>query len=78
MSNSSKSENFKRLAEKRVNVILDKVRILSNLSNTGLYDYSESDVKKMFEAIEKAIRVAKSSFQKGERETKTKFSFDDK
>lgn len=76
MSKEAKNQNFRRLAEKRVNGILDKIRVLSNLSNTSLYSYSEDEVKKMFDSIKEATRIAEASFRRGEREQKKKFSFD--
>ena len=74
--NEQKNLNFRRLAEKRVNVIVDKIRVLSNLSNTGLYHYSDLEVKRMFDAVDDALKIAKASFKKGERETKKRFSFE--
>ena len=75
MPSEDKNQRFRRLAEKRTNVILDKMRILSNLSNPGLYKYTDFEVKKMFDAVEDALRVAKARFRKGEREEKDKFTF---
>ena len=75
MSKEAKSQNFIRLAEKRVNAILDKVRVLSNLSNTGLYSYSEAEVRRVFDGIKEATKIAEASFRRGEREQKKKFTF---
>lgn len=76
MPKEQKNANFRRLAEKRVNTILDRIRVLSNLSNTGLYHYSEQEVKKVFDSIEEALRIAKASFRRGEKEAKKKFTFE--
>lgn len=76
MTQEVKNKNFKRLAEKRVNIILDRIRILGNLSNTALYNYSDPEVKKMFETIEEALKVERASFRRGEKETKQKFTFE--
>ena len=76
MNTENKNARFRRLAEKRVNVILDKVRILSNLSNIQLYSYSDKEVKKVFDAIRDSIKVAEASFRRGEKESKERFSFD--
>lgn len=62
MEIAKKRENFKRLAEKRTQNILDDLRILTNLTNTSNYDYDEEDVKKIFTAIEKAVKDAKKEF----------------
>jgi len=61
--NNQKREAFLRLAEKRTNAILDKIRVLSNCANPYAYDYSEEDVRKIFGAIEQELKVAKTKFQ---------------
>jgi len=62
MKIEEKSERFKRLAATRTNEIINKLRILSNCANRSAYDYSEEDINKIFTAIEKATRVARSKF----------------
>ena len=62
MKIEEKSEIFKRLAATRTNEIINKLRILSNCANRSAYDYSEEDINKIFTAIEKATRVARSKF----------------
>jgi len=59
----SKSEAFKRLATKRTNAVLERLRILGHCANPQLYEYSEEDVKKIFRAIEKELRIVKTKFQ---------------
>ena len=41
MRDQTREERFKRLAEQRVNVILDKLRLLGQLSNRGNYEYTD-------------------------------------
>lgn len=60
---SNESEKFKRLAEKRTNEVLKKLRILGNCANRNAYDYSEDEINKIFSAIEKATKEVKSKFQ---------------
>ena len=59
----SKSGAFRRLATKRTNTVIDKLRILGHCANPWLYDYSEDDVKKMFRAIDAELRAVKSKFR---------------
>ena len=67
-SNSeSRSQRFKRIATKRTNDIIRKIRILGNCSNRSAYDYSEEDVNKIFNAINKEIKAANSRFSFGRR-----------
>ncbi len=57
-----KRENFVRLAENRTNKILEMIRLLGNLSNTSNYSYTESDVNKIFKAIENELVETKKKF----------------
>jgi hypothetical protein len=42
--------------------VLDKLRILGNLSNRQLYNYSEEDVEKIFSTINKQAREIRVKF----------------
>jgi hypothetical protein len=59
----SKNDAFKRLATKRTNGVLERLRILGHCANPQLYEYSDEDVKRIFRAIEKELRIAKTKFQ---------------
>jgi hypothetical protein len=59
----SKREAFRRLAERRTNAVLERVRVLGNLSNPYAYEFSEDDVRAIFSAIDQELRVAKLKFQ---------------
>ena len=61
-NNETPEERFKRLATSRTNALLDKLRILGNLSNRQLYSYTEEDVEKIFNAINKEIKAARNKF----------------
>lgn len=61
--NAKKRAAFLRLAEKRTNVVLDKIRILSNCANPYAYEYTDEDIQKMFRAIEQELKAAKAKFQ---------------
>ena len=41
----NKKEKFKKLAERRVNKAISMLRLISNLSNRSLYEFSDGDVK---------------------------------
>jgi len=62
-NNETPEERFKRVAEARTNAILDKLRILGNLSNRQMYSYSEEDINKIFSAINEKVREVKSKFR---------------
>lgn len=60
----SAREKFVRLAEARTNNVLKSLASLSNLSNRSNYEYSETDVKKIFSVIQKTIRVTQGDFRR--------------
>ena len=73
-ANESKRERFVRLAENRTNKIINMVQLLGNCSNTSTYEYSDSDIEKIFNAIENSVRDAKRKFSKSETTKTTKFT----
>ena len=60
---ADKREAFIRLAERRTNGVLEKVRVLGNLSNPYAYEYSDEEVRKIFGAIEQELRLTRLKFQ---------------
>jgi ABC-type Fe3+-hydroxamate transport system substrate-binding protein len=66
--NETPEQRFERLAVLRTNAVLDRLRILGNLSNRQMYKYSEEDVDKIFSAINQQIKEAKSRFNSRKRE----------
>lgn len=67
-----KRERFERLAVKRTNEIMKKIKVLGNCANRSAYDYTEKDINKIFAAIEKQIRETKAKFH-FPREKKSEF-----
>jgi len=59
----TKSETFRRLATKRTNAVIDKIRILGHCANPWLYEYTDDDVKRIFKAIDSEMKTVKSKFQ---------------
>lgn len=60
--NETRADRFKRLATQRTNAIIDKLRLLGNLSNKSNYEYSDEEVDKIFHAIDFQLRVIKAKF----------------
>ena len=58
-----KREAFRRLAAKRTNGVLEKLRILGHCANPWQYEYSEEDVRKIFRAIDAELRTVKVKFR---------------
>lgn len=69
--NETRRNKFVRLAEQRVNLILEQFRKLGNLSNSKNYDYNEEDIKKIFSELNKVLKKTKNLFlENGKREKK--------
>ncbi len=57
-----KQERFVRVAERRTRKVLQYIRLLSKCSNRMSYSYSESDVNKIFAAIQKELDHTRGRF----------------
>ena len=62
-STDTRRDRFTRIAERRVNKILDNLENLGKCSNKRNYDYSPDDVKKIFREIERKVKETKLMFQ---------------
>ncbi len=56
-------ERFVRMAERRVNRIMDALEKLGDCSNQKNLDYSNPDIKKIFEKIQKKVKETRLKFQ---------------
>lgn len=72
--NESRRERFVRLAEARTNKIIDMVKLLGNCSNLSNYEYTQDDVKHIFDAIEQEVKSAKARFKNADPSKKSKFT----
>ncbi len=70
---TDKKSNFKRIAENRTNKIIDMLELLGNLSNTSFYEYNDSDIEKIFNAIEEQVEKTKSKFSKKKKPSRRRF-----
>ncbi len=61
----TREQRFRRLAEQRVNVILDRIRLLGQLANKSNYEYTDAQVETIFKAIQKDLNAVKSKFREG-------------
>ena len=59
---NSKEERFKRVASRRVQEILKKLRLLKNCANKGNYSYSEEQVDKIISTIDTEWKKVRSEF----------------
>tara|TARA_Y100001958_G_C21138891_1_gene478138 strand:+ start:748 stop:966 length:219 start_codon:yes stop_codon:yes gene_type:complete len=62
--NSEKEKNFKKVASRRTQKVIDNLRLLSNCSNKNNYAYSQEEVNKIFKSIDSELKVCKALFNK--------------
>jgi hypothetical protein len=62
-----KSTKFRRLAKQRGERILKDLRLMANLSNRKNYEYTDEEVKKLFNAIEDELKSARYSFMRNRK-----------
>ena len=59
-----KQQNFKRIAENRTEKIVDLISKLHNLSNSSFYEYTDEQIDKMFDIIQKELDKQKGEFKR--------------
>jgi hypothetical protein len=60
---SANRDKFVELAEKRTIKAIKSIRLIGNLSNKSNYNYTESDVKKIVNALENELKNLKRRFE---------------
>ena len=65
--NNIKQENFKRIANNRVNKIVDLISKLHNLSNTSFYEYTDAQINEIFNLIQNELDKQKELFDKDKK-----------
>lgn len=58
-----KQHNFKRIAENRTEKIVDLISKLHNLSNSSFYEYTDEQIDKMFDIIQRELDKQKEEFK---------------
>ena len=74
---NNKREKFVKLANSRVTATLDKMRLIGNLADKRYYEYSDKDIKKMFDALSKELNLVKSKFSNTRTKIDTTFKLED-
>lgn len=70
---TTKEERFKRVASRRVQEILNKMRLLKNCANKGNYSYADDQVNKIISTIDSEWKNVKAEFNNS-RPKKEEFS----
>ena len=65
-----KHQRFIRIAERRVNKMLDNLENLGKCSNRQNYEYTEGEVRKIFREIDNKVKETKILFQGYNRKKK--------
>ena len=60
---NDKQFRFKKVATYRTNQIIKYLDLLSNCSNKNNYEYDQSDVNKIFSAIDDALKETKLKYK---------------
>ncbi|MHA2403170.1 MAG: hypothetical protein ACXADH_09300 [Candidatus Kariarchaeaceae archaeon] len=60
---TTRRDRFVRIAERRVNKILENLNNLGKCSNKRNYVYSENDIIKIFREIERKVKETRLLFQ---------------
>lgn len=70
---SAKHEKFRDLAESRTNKALDAIGRIGNLSNRSLYEWDESEVRKVVKALKDAVSEVEARFASPKGKVGAKF-----
>ena len=70
---SEKREKFEELAEKRVSVVKEKIRILSNLANKNNYDYTQDHVDQIISSLLEEIDDLEQKFSPNKKDITFRF-----
>ena len=62
MENETKQHRFKRIAEKRVQNILNGIKSLSQCANPRIYTWDDKQLQKIWNAIDQELILCKESF----------------
>ncbi|MCB9765248.1 MAG: hypothetical protein H6739_36075 [Alphaproteobacteria bacterium] len=63
MSDETKAEKFKRLAERRVNRAIKDIRSIGNLANPSNYEYTDDQVRRIVRALKNEVSGLQTRFQ---------------
>ena len=66
MKGETKEQRFQRIAERRVQRVLDSLRSLSQTSNKRMYKWKDQQMNKIWSAIERELKACKACFAEDE------------
>jgi len=66
MRGETKEQRFSRVAEKRVQRVLDSIKTLSQCANKRMYRWNEDQLTKIWRAIEQDLKKCRERFETSE------------
>ncbi len=67
MPRESKEDRFKRIAEKRVQRVIDSLRSLAQASNPRMYAWNQGQLSRIWAAIDQELKACQASFEQSEK-----------
>ncbi len=58
----SKRDRFRRLAQRRTNAVIKRLKILGNCADKGRYEYTKEDMERIFAAVDRRLNKTKAKF----------------
>ncbi len=68
MKGETKEQRFKRIAEKRVQLVFESLRKLSQCANKRMYKWNDEQLNKIWDAVNKELGKCKDRFENAEFE----------
>ena len=68
MKGETKEQRFRRIAEKRVQRVLDSIRSFKQCSNKRMYGWNENQLQKIWSAIDKELANCRAGFENAKPE----------
>ncbi|MCE5250961.1 hypothetical protein LLG96_12145 [bacterium] len=63
MKGETKAQRFRRVAEKRVQRVLDSIRSLRQCSNRRMYEWNDDQLQKIWSAIDREMERCRAGFE---------------
>jgi predicted membrane protein len=74
LKRKEKRDRFVRLAVKRVNRAIKDLRLIGNLSNRSVYEYTDEDARKIIKALQKELDTIRARFSSTGEASENEFS----
>ncbi|KON87960.1 histidine kinase [Sporosarcina globispora] len=71
----TKLQKFERIAERRTNEAIKKVRLIKHLANRNNYDFSDRHASKIISALKKEVDMLEREFKTNSSQEEIDFKF---